>query len=188
MARKLSNRGKQTPLATRIREGMHRADIRTIKELENRARVPRDSVRRLLSGRTQEPRSAKLEPIAQALGMTVAELIGAADATPVVANKELPPAFSGKETRWHIVADDAMMPTLPAGEAVLVDFSQHTVTGSGVYALNVDGGITLRRLAKPITGNTIKVGVDNPAYPAEGDVAPTKMSIAGRVIGKLVRV
>lgn len=166
---------------------MREKNIQYITDLEDMASLPRDSVRRLLSGRTRNPHAERIEPIARALGMTVSELLGAPAPKEKLAN--LPDNFSGKDTGWFIAPDDAMAPTIPAGEPVLIDWSLHTVNAAGVYAITLeDGTVTLRRLAKLVTGGKVKVSVDNPAYPAEGDVAPIKLKISGKVLGLLKRL
>ncbi len=68
---------------------MWELDIRTVAEVERRAdtiarrngdSVKKDTVRHLLSGRTQNPRSNKLRYIAEALEMSLPALVGAVEA------------------------------------------------------------------------------------------------------------
>lgn len=75
-------------IAQIIRRRMWELDIRTVAEVERRAdaiarrhgdSVKKDTVRHLLSGRTQNPRSNKLRFIAEALDMSLPALVGAAD-------------------------------------------------------------------------------------------------------------
>lgn len=78
-------------IAQTIRRRMWELDIRTISEVERRAdtvarrhgdTVKKDTVRHLLSGRTQNPRSNKLRYIAEALDMSLPALVGAEDDAP----------------------------------------------------------------------------------------------------------
>ncbi|MGC2857144.1 S24 family peptidase [Novispirillum sp. DQ9] len=73
-------------IAQVIRRRMWELDIRTVAEVERRAdgiarrhgdTVKKDTVRHLLSGRTQNPRSNKLRYIAEALEMSLPALVGA---------------------------------------------------------------------------------------------------------------
>lgn len=73
-------------IAQVIRRRMWELDIRTVAEVERRAdaiarrhgdSVKKDTVRHLLSGRTQNPRSNKLRYIAEALDMSLPALVGA---------------------------------------------------------------------------------------------------------------
>ncbi|MFA7429097.1 MAG: S24 family peptidase [Rhodospirillaceae bacterium] len=75
-------------IAQIIRRRMWELDIRTVAEVERRAdgiakrngdSVKKDTVRHLLSGRTQNPRSNKLRYIADALEMSLPALVGAID-------------------------------------------------------------------------------------------------------------
>lgn len=75
-------------IAQVIRRRMWELDIRTVAEVERRAdgiarrhgdSVKKDTVRHLLSGRTQNPRSNKLRYIAEALEMSLPALVGVAD-------------------------------------------------------------------------------------------------------------
>lgn len=71
----MSDTARLSVIAENIRFHMYNADIRTIRALEDKAGVPRDTVRHLLSGRTKTFRSDKLNPVAKALGISTEELL-----------------------------------------------------------------------------------------------------------------
>lgn len=64
-------------LAETIRRRMFELDIRTVKALEEKAGVPKDTVRNLMSGRTKSFRNDKLEAVARALDMPIDALLTA---------------------------------------------------------------------------------------------------------------
>lgn len=87
------------------------------------------------------------------------------------------------------IDDDAMHPTLSAGDEVIV----HRLAGGeglrdGLYALRLDGLIGVRRVSlEPVTGR-VTVGCDHPQYPHWSGVAKRSLNVIGRVrwIGRMV--
>lgn len=62
------------------------------------------------------------------------------------------------------VHGDSMMPTVADGDAVIIDTSDNRVTRDGLYAVQMDGCLFVKRLQ--ITPRGIRVISDNHLYPA----------------------
>lgn len=189
MARASKDPKKISPIGQRIRRAMFDKNIDTIVELENMAKVPRDSVRRLLSGRTKNLDHHKYAPIAKALGLSVSELLGGAPEADPQNAMPLPTGITGGNLGWLAAADDAMSPTISSGDVVLVDWAVNEVAGAGIYALKLDGNTSvLRRLNRKLSGKGIVVKADNQAYSDETEVTAGQLKVAGRVVGIFKRL
>lgn len=79
------------------------------------------------------------------------------------------------------VADDAMEPTLAAGDLLLLDAAVRSVSRDGVYALRLAGALQLRRAHVRLDGS-IEVSVDHPALRSVDVVAPAALQVAARVL------
>jgi len=81
------------------------------------------------------------------------------------------------------VAGDSMAPTLSDGDDILVDRGDAASRlREGVYALRLDGGLVVKRLALDPGGRAATVRSDNPAY---ADLAPRPLhalDVVGRVV------
>lgn len=162
---------------------------RTIKELEDKAGVPRDSVRRLLSGRTETPRSSKLEPIARALDMEVDELVGGAKSRGATGRATVSAlAPNAKAPEWVVQEADNMTPTIAAGEVVMVDRGALSVGAGGVFLVSIGGSEVIRRVAASVATGKLRVWSDNAAYPPEGEVEPERLEVVGKVLGVFKRL
>lgn len=82
------------------------------------------------------------------------------------------------------VVGDAMIPTLNQGDLVLVDRSKAHVPDDGLYVLDTDGALLVKRLRKR-PGRRAQVLCDNEVYGSfDLDLAspPEEMSVVGRVV------
>lgn len=138
-----------------------------------------------------------LEEIASALNCRVADLMGAGQIIeqPVVvlpfrgSGKRL--AFDGEQvdrigkpsTLQAIeVEDDAMSPTLTKGDIVLIDRTVAKVTKDGVYAIEASGHTMVKRVSFNPIRKKLTITNDNALYAPLGDVAPSDIKVAGRVV------
>lgn len=83
------------------------------------------------------------------------------------------------------VEGDSMVPTLNDGDDIMVDGSDDAARlRDGIYVLRRDGVLLVKRLACGFAGARLRVSIisDNPAYPAEQDVAVRDLVIVGRVV------
>lgn len=178
-----------SPLAQRIRLRMAELGYRTIKELEDKAGVPRDSVRRLLSGKTDTPRTSKLEPLARALDMEVDELVGGTKSKGATGRATVAAlAPNAKAPEWVSQEADSMAPTINAGEVVLVDRDALALGAGGVFLVSIGGSEVLRRVSTSVATGKVRVWSDNPAYPPEGEVDAECLKVVGKVLGVFKRL
>ena len=89
---------------------------------------------------------------------------------------------SGTNLEMIQVPDDSMAPLLPAGSSLVVDSSGGTIKRDGIYALNMDGALLVRRLQR-MPGGQIEASSESPTYQSfrfqQDDPAVT---VIGRVI------
>jgi hypothetical protein len=88
-------------------------------------------------------------------------------------------------------ADDTMFPEVKAGDRVIVDSSLTSLRGDGHYAIaDGDGQVHIRWLNKvvvnPSPDGSIGVGTMKP--PEAYFTSPDKLSIVGKVVGKIGRL
>lgn|GEM_PF-1873179 len=130
-------------IAQIIRRRMWELDIRTVAEVERRAdtiarrngdSVKKDTVRHLLSGRTQNPRSNKLRYIAEALEMSLPALVGAVEADEPAAD-EGGRADSGRDGGFRDRAKQApAAPDVSGDDYVLVPrYNVRMAAGAGAF-------------------------------------------------------
>ena len=80
------------------------------------------------------------------------------------------------------VQGDSASPTLEDGDAVLIDLLQKDPRREGIYALNEDGDLKIKRLSQhPIT-KKITIISENKVYPSYPDIDPKDIDVVGRVI------
>ncbi|NRB41502.1 MAG: helix-turn-helix transcriptional regulator [Pseudomonadales bacterium] len=70
---------------------------------------------------------------------------------------------STEQLAFITISGDSMYPTLHDGDRVLVDLSQNTVQGEGLYLLNGEDGLMAKRLIQNSSGD-LQVLSDNPDY------------------------
>lgn len=77
---------------------------------------------------------------------------------------------------------DAMVPTLGPGDLLLLDRSQNEARQDGIYALDQQGTLIIRRLQLHPSRPGLTILADNPSY-APGEVGePSRLAILGRVV------
>lgn len=69
------------------------------------------------------------------------------------------------------------------GDLLLLDLRARDPGGGGVFALRVDGGLVVKRLARELGGGVF-VKADNPVYPSH--VVDAATAAALEVIGRVV--
>lgn len=80
------------------------------------------------------------------------------------------------------VSGDSMWDTLHNGDNVLVDRSRKTVGRPGIYVLEVDGELIVKRVQKDLETGHIKVISDNPKYPEMTVKEEQRLRVVGRVV------
>ena len=90
---------------------------------------------------------------------------------------------SSEQLAFVNIDGDSMLPTLNAGDNVLVDMSQATLTREGIYLLQTEEGLLAKRL-KLATSGDIEVISDNPDYP--NWTISAQDNEHNRVVGKVV--
>lgn len=80
------------------------------------------------------------------------------------------------------VTGDSMVPTLSAGDDILVDTGDAgDQLRDGIYVLRIDDAINVKRVAMA-PGKRFTIVSDNPAYPPMSDWRPDQVAVVGRVI------
>jgi len=81
----------------------------------------------------------------------------------------------------HSIDSDGMAPTLVAGDQVLIDTADKRAPRDGIYLIESDGALLVKRLSvNPVT-RRITVLSDNAAYPSFPDCDPDGVHIIGRI-------
>lgn len=81
------------------------------------------------------------------------------------------------------VEGDSMVPTLSAGDDILVDLGDGADRlRDGIYVLRIDDALVVKRVALNPVGRRVAVQSDNPAYPDWPPCGPGDISPVGRVI------
>lgn len=202
----LCRMAKLSAIAQRVRRRMVELDIRTIKELESKAGLPRDTIRHLLSGRTHSVRSSKIQGLADALKISVDELLhgdgGGNSSAVTVPVREMARLDSvvgrvrlegqagivmGAEhgNPFLIVAvGDNMAPTICAGDIVLVDSDADHIEGDGIYLIiGKNNAMTFRRAQISTVSGVVTLANDNQKFLPESGLKPSDLRVAGRVVG-----
>lgn len=82
---------------------------------------------------------------------------------------------------WQ-VRGDSMWPEIPAGSVVLINAAEREPSNRGIFAIETDEGLRLKRLLRRVDG-TWEIHSDNPdknQYPSEPYV-PNRVAIIGRM-------
>jgi SOS-response transcriptional repressor LexA len=79
------------------------------------------------------------------------------------------------------VTGDSMLPTLNAGDDVMVDSTAAVRLRDGIHVLRRDDMLIIKRLTFSPTG-TLTISSDNQAHPTWHDCDPKSVSVIGRVI------
>lgn len=81
------------------------------------------------------------------------------------------------------VEGDSMVPTLGAGDDILVDLGDGADRlRDGIYVLRIDNALVVKRIALNPLGRRLTVKSDNPAYPDWPACRPGDVDFVGRVI------
>jgi phage repressor protein C with HTH and peptisase S24 domain len=75
-----------------------------------------------------------------------------------------------------------MEPTLSNGDTVLVDSTQNAPRTDGIYVLQFDNYLYVKRLLMNPAKGKVAIISDNPAYAPMEDIEPDELHIAGRVL------
>ena len=174
-----------SPLGKKIYALMRAANFDYIKEFETATGVRPDSVRRLIGGYTQTLPVADLNKIAEYLKIPMRALLSVGDGEEIPGSNLVPDATC---PCWYEVRSDEMMPTLKAGDKVLVDVGVATVQNAGIFLVETPTTMVFRRLSLNPISNKICVTVDNQTYPYREEVEADTLAIKGRVIGVFQRI
>jgi phage repressor protein C with HTH and peptisase S24 domain len=77
---------------------------------------------------------------------------------------------------------DSMEPSIHDGDHMLVDRSQTNPRRDGIYVINWDGHINVKRVTTDPARKRIVISSDNPKYPPNEAVRPDEVTVLGRVI------
>lgn len=93
--------------------------------------------------------------------------------------------FDPKQLNVISVMGDSMEPSLYDGDIILVDKREDRPRSGGVYVLNYDGNLLVKRL-QPLLNGGFKIISDNPRYDPEivADSQMERVRVIGRVVWK----
>jgi hypothetical protein len=80
------------------------------------------------------------------------------------------------------VDSDSMLPTLAAGDEVLMDCDDRSRLRDGIYAILSEGATLVKRVSVHPVTKRLSVISDNPAYPSFADCDPDLVRVIGRVV------
>ena len=91
---------------------------------------------------------------------------------------------SGKPEKLSIVRvrGDSMVPTLVDGDDILVEQIDGGILRDGIYVLQRDDSLLVKRIALGPASGKLTIVSDNPAYPSWNDCDSNDLRIVGRVI------
>ncbi len=109
---------------------------------------------------------------------------------PLMLGESFVAALGGEQELRHIeainVSGDSMEPTFGYGDIVFINRSRNDIGRGGVFTINTEGGLFIKRLHKRIDGK-IDIISDNREYPVQ-TASPDEIEIVGRVVGRFGRV
>lgn len=93
-----------------------------------------------------------------------------------------------KSTFIMEVEGDSMNPTLRYGDCIVIDKKQHQIKDNGIYVINVDGELMVKRLQKKMNGDVLIIS-DNKFYTTESISVNSQqiLCVVGRVVLKIER-
>jgi phage repressor protein C with HTH and peptisase S24 domain len=80
------------------------------------------------------------------------------------------------------VRGDSMQETLFNGDHVLVDLDQRHVAREGIYVINVEQSLQVKRISMHPKTKLLTVSSDNPRYPTYDDLTVDDIAVVGRAI------
>lgn len=110
--------------------------------------------------------------------------------TPMVLSPDFVATLGGERELPFIeainVTGDSMEPTFGYGDIVFVHRNKKDIGRGGIFTINTEGGLFIKRLHKRIDGK-IDIISDNKEYPVQ-TAAPETIEIIGRVVGRFGQV
>ena len=80
------------------------------------------------------------------------------------------------------VRGDSMQETLFNGDHVLIDLAQRNLAREGIYVINVEDRLQVKRITMHPKTKLLTVRSDNPKYPSYDDLTTDDLTVVGRVI------
>jgi len=80
------------------------------------------------------------------------------------------------------VRGDSMQETLFNGDHVLIDLDQRNVAREGIYVINVEDSLQVKRISMHPKTKLLTVRSDNPRYPSYDDLRGDDLIVVGRAI------
>ena len=80
------------------------------------------------------------------------------------------------------IDSDSMLPTLAAGDEVLIDCDDGQRLRDGIFVIRSEGALLVKRLSVHPVTKRLSVISDNPAYPSFADCDPGLVQVIGRVV------
>lgn len=80
------------------------------------------------------------------------------------------------------VSGDSMWETLHDGDAVLVDRSVTRIVKDGIYIIQIEGELLVKRCSRDLDDGSVIVQSDNPRYATQRVKKADRLSVLGRVI------
>jgi len=111
-------------------------------------------------------------------------------AEPMMLSETFVRTLGGVQELPHIeainVSGDSMEPTFGYGDIVFVNRGKKDIGRGGIFTINTEGGLFIKRLHKRIDGR-IDIISDNREYPVQ-TASPEAIEIIGRVVGRFGQV
>ncbi len=107
------------------------------------------------------------------------------DADSVLLDRALLQALPNVHDNWltaYQVEGDAMAPTLREGDLVLVDTADSRALRDGIYVLEIDSNLMVKRLSVNPATRMVTILSDNASYPSFTDCDPALLRAVGRVV------
>lgn len=86
------------------------------------------------------------------------------------------------------VRGDSMTPTLADGDDILVSATQGEALPDGIYVIERDDALIVKRLSRNPSSGLFTISSDNPAHPSWSECRPDSMRIIGRVVWAMRKV
>ena len=107
------------------------------------------------------------------------------DSESVLLDRSLLHGLSNVHDNWltaYQVEGDAMAPTLREGDLVLVDTADHRILRDGIYVLEIESNLVVKRLSINPATRMVTILSDNASYPSFSDCDPAMLHAVGRVV------
>lgn len=107
-------------------------------------------------------------------------------AEPLLLSPSFVVMLGGEQALRHIeainVSGDSMEPTFSYGDIVFVNREKNDIGRGGIFTINTEGGLFIKRLQKRVDGK-IDIISDNKEYPVQ-TASPEMIEVIGRVVGR----